>query len=115
MPALGHSTAAFARAQCASGENDQDNSNHEVDDLHHFVKSRHFDLEEIDEAGQDETGDPWLDERSEAASVKKPAADLTGFLVGMRIAHADNSSVMSEVPQMANLCPPGHAVNHPST
>ena len=61
------------------------------------MKRRHRALEEIDERRDDEAANERGEQRSEVASVKETASDLAHWIVGMRVAHADNLNVRRDL------------------
>ena len=90
MPSLGDSPPAPACSKRPARGDDENHRDDEVGNFHDFVKSGHRALEEIDEQRDDEAAYERGEERSEVASVKEAASDLAHWVVGMRVAHADN-------------------------
>jgi hypothetical protein len=71
MAPLTHAPTSLTRSKSSSRHDDEHHGDDEVDNLDHFVKRRHLGLEKENEARDNEPGYPRLDERGQAATMKK--------------------------------------------
>lgn len=89
MPPIRVSSAPTPDAEPSSGCDDENDKKDEVDDLHHFVKHRHLRFENEDADGDQDTGNPWAEERAETSSVEEFFCGTLCFGAGMSVSHPD--------------------------